>query len=99
MTSETCKLIIMQVPPDFLIPESDEDEQDPDERVDRKYLIAVLIPVIAVYFLRKSVLYKFCLCVCLQSTQKTSKFRGMMNTMMGTTTTIITWMTRLDVCI
>lgn len=27
---------IWQVPPDFYIPDFDEDEQDPDERVDRK---------------------------------------------------------------
>lgn len=28
---------ISQVPPDFYIPDFDEDEQNPDERVDRKY--------------------------------------------------------------
>jgi histone deacetylase 1/2 len=46
MTAKTCKIILPQVPPDFLIPESDEDEPDPDERVDRKYLFAILVPVI-----------------------------------------------------
>lgn len=30
-------IIILQVPPDFYIPDFDEDEQNPDERVDRKY--------------------------------------------------------------
>lgn len=49
VTAETRKIILMQVPPDFLIPESDEDEQDPDERVDRKYLFALRIPVNAAY--------------------------------------------------
>lgn len=29
----------MQVPPDFYIPDFDEDEQNPDERVDRKWKI------------------------------------------------------------
>lgn len=27
----------MQVPPDFYIPDFDEDEQNPDERMDRKW--------------------------------------------------------------
>lgn len=27
---------MFQVPPDFYVPESDEDERNPDERVDRK---------------------------------------------------------------
>lgn len=30
------KQSLLQVPPDFYIPDFDEDEQNPDERVDRK---------------------------------------------------------------
>lgn len=29
-------LFLLQVPPDFYIPDFDEDEQNPDERMDRK---------------------------------------------------------------
>ena len=29
--------LVLQVPPDFYIPDFDEDEQNPDERMDRKY--------------------------------------------------------------
>lgn len=78
----------MQVPPDFYIPDFDEDERNPDERTDRKYTNPKTEKkeLGAVSFIN--------CCFCFeQNTHKTSKSNVMMNTMKETTIMIITWRT------
>lgn len=54
---------MLQVPPDFYIPEFDEDEQNPDERVDRKWKIPTLVQTLLIFIRMRcsSICYLFLL--------------------------------------
>ena len=81
---------LLQVPPDFYIPDFDEDEQNPDERVDRKSQRKMYsLFVDPIYNLGVVILLSYC---WFQSTPRTSKSREMMNIMKVITTMITIWM-------
>ena len=81
---------LLQVPPDFYIPDFDEDEQNPDERVDRKSQRKMYsLFVNPIYNLGVVILLSYC---WFQSTPRTSKSREMMNIMKVITTMITIWM-------
>lgn len=83
----------LQVPPDFYIPDFDEDEQNPDERVHRK-LDPSSWHILHYYFLNFAPLDSECCSNHIfQSTLKISRFRGRMNITMEIMTMTI-WMYR-----
>lgn len=96
---------MLQVPPDFYIPDFDEDEQNPDERMDRKWFSkqiqdshTIIFHIVApcTLFGVHEFSSSFSLLIdhkfSFQSILKTSIFKEMMNIMKGTMTMIITWM-------
>lgn len=76
-----------QVPPDFYIPDLNEDLQNPDERIDRKEknIFFFFIPYIDMCYTFVYWFWSF----SFQSTLKTSTSSGMMNIMKVTMTMII----------